>query len=109
MDLGGLLIVPACILLLRLAPMLAQGTALFGLILVSLPGLLIYTRTGDLDLSSVVWMSFGAVFGGLVGAYVLFTYITPALAVSLFGATLALIAVGRFLGANAPRDTDPQQ
>jgi len=107
MDLGGVLIVPACLLLLGLDPTMAQGTALFGLLLVSLPGVLIYSRTGDIDFGSVAWMSLGALFGGLVGAWVVFTKLSPPMVVSVFGVAFALIAVGRFLGAGTPREQPP--
>jgi len=98
------LIVPACLLLLGLDPEMAQGTALFGLLLVSLPGVLIYSRTGDVDLGSAAWMSLGALFGGLVGAWVVFTKLSPPLVVTVFGVAFALVAVGRFLGAGTPRE-----
>jgi hypothetical protein len=100
MDLGGVLIIPACLLLLRLDPLMAQGTALVGLMIVSLSGLLIYTRTGEVELGSAVWMSLGGLFGGLVGAYFAVRLLAPAMLVSVFGIVLTLVAFARFLGAS---------
>lgn len=101
MDLGGVLVVPACLMLLRIGVTASQGTALFCLLLVSLPGLLIYNRSGEVDRGSTAWMSLGGVFGGLVGAYYAFR-LTHFL-VTLFGISLALIGLGRFMGAGSPR------
>ena len=44
-------------------------------------------------------MSLGALFGGLVGAWLVFTKLSSPMIVTVFGVAFALIALGRFLGA----------
>lgn len=99
MELGGVLVVPACLLLLRLDPEMAMGTALVGLIAVSLSGLLIYLRAGEVDRDAGAQMSLGALFGGLVGAYFAMR-VSPSMLVTIYGIVLALVAVGRFMSAS---------
>lgn len=91
-GLGGVLLVPAAIYLLGLPPHLAQGTALVVLLLAALPGALIHARRGDLEPQSAAWVSFGAVFGGLIGAYFA-TRLLPGALLSLSGAVLLVLGV----------------
>ncbi|MGO8671929.1 MAG: sulfite exporter TauE/SafE family protein [Capsulimonadaceae bacterium] len=110
MDLGGILVVPAGFLLLGLSPLSAQGTALAGLLIVSLPGVLIYARSGNFDAGSASWMSLGALFGGLIGSYYATTVLSPSGLVLIFGIASILIGLWRFLTAGTrhdPSSSDP--
>jgi uncharacterized membrane protein YfcA len=97
LDLGGILIIPACLLLLHMGPLASQGVALVVIMSVSLFGLLIYAHNGDIEIQSAWWMSLGAVFGGLVGSYIAFSLINEATLISLLGATICIIGLARFL------------
>lgn len=68
-EMGGVLLVPAAVYGLGLAPHAAQGTALVVLLLAALPGMAIHARRGDVAPQPASWVSLGAVFGALVGAY----------------------------------------
>lgn len=92
MALGGVLLVPAAIFLLSLPPHAAQGTALVVLILASLPGMLIHARRGEVEPQSATWLSVGAVFGGLTGAFYAVRLPDHAL-VFVFGLALAILGV----------------
>lgn len=91
-GLGGVLLVPAAIYLLGMTPHAAQGTALVVLLLAALPGALIHARRGDVEPQSAAWVSFGAVFGGLIGAYFAVRLLPGAL-LALFGAVLLVLGV----------------
>jgi uncharacterized membrane protein YfcA len=90
-EVGGVLVVPAAEYLLHLPPLVAQGTALVVLMLAALPGLAIYASRRDVEVQSASWMSFGALIGGLIGAYYA-VHMRPVLLVAIFG--IALIVLG---------------
>ncbi|BDI31794.1 hypothetical protein CCAX7_38450 [Capsulimonas corticalis] len=102
----GVFVVPAEILLLHLRPLEAQGTAIVALAIASLPGMLIYRRTGAFDAQSATWIAFGGLFGGLVGAYNAVHSISAYGQVALYGALASVIGafwvqseIGRRAGA----------
>lgn len=99
-GLGGVLVVPAAIYLLGMTPHAAQGTALVVLLLAALPGALIHARRGDVEPQSAAWVSFGAVFGGLMGAYFA-VRLSPGALLAVFGAILLALGV-TLLWRNAP-------
>ena len=92
-GLGGVLMVPAAIYGLGMPPHDAQGTALVVLALASLPGMLIHARRGDVEPQAATWLSVGAVFGGLSGAFWAVTTLTDRGAVNLFGLMLLVLGV----------------
>ena len=92
-ELGGVLLVPAAVELLRLPPHIAQGTALVVLLLAALPGMLIYARRGDLEPQATVWLSVGGVFGALAGAFWASRIRSDDALLTLFGLALTLIGV----------------
>lgn len=87
-GLGGVLLVPALIYGLGMPPRPAQGAAILVLALASLPGLLIHARRGVVEPQAATWLSAGAVFGGLAGAYWANTALSDARLLALFGAAL---------------------
>ena len=91
-GLGSELIVPAQIYLLGLTPHVAIGTALVVLALASLPGLLVLARHGQIDLQSAAWLSFGGIFGGLIGAFWA-VHLPDQILLALFGALLTLLGI----------------
>ncbi|MBV9850158.1 MAG: sulfite exporter TauE/SafE family protein [Armatimonadetes bacterium] len=102
-ELGGVLLVPAEVDLLRLPPHLAQGTALIVLLLAALPGMLIYARRGDLEPQATVWLSVGGVFGSLFGAMAAHVYFpNDDTLLALFGLALILIGVAMLWRRDAP-------
>ena len=95
MELGGVLMVPAAEYLLHLPPIVAQGTALVVLMLAALPGLAIYAARRGIEVQSAGWMSFGALLGGLIGAYYAMQ-MRPALLVALYGIALIVLGLSLF-------------
>lgn len=92
-DLGGTLMAPALVYLLRFPAPDAQGTALFVLLIASLPGALRYGAVRQLDSRASVWVSFGAVVGALIGSRGAFALRADGL-IFLYGVALALIGIG---------------
>lgn len=92
-GLGGVLMVPAAVYGLGMPPHIAQGTALVVLALASLPGMLIHARRGDVEVQAATWLSVGAVFGGLAGAFWAVTTLTDQGAILLFGLMLLVLGV----------------
>lgn len=94
-DLGGTLMVPALIYLLRFPAPDAQGTALFVLLIASLPGALRYGAVRQLDSRASVWVSLGAVIGALIGSRGAFSLRADGL-IFIYGIALVLIGLGIF-------------
>lgn len=67
---GGVVIVPALILLVHMKPHLATGTSLGALLLpVGLLGAWQYYRQGSLDVRISLWIAMGLAVGALLGAF----------------------------------------
>lgn len=106
LDLGGVLVIPACLLFLHMSPLASQGVALVVIMSVSILGLLIYAQTGDIEIQSAWWMSLGAIFGGLIGSYIAFNILSELRLISLLGITLCIIGLVRFLTIEKTPKTD---
>jgi hypothetical protein len=92
-DLGGVLSVPCLIYFVRLSPIDAQGTALFCVLLASLPTAIIYSTRNAVEPTSSVGMSVGAVFGGLIGSRAACSgMLSPNALLSVYG--IVLVAIG---------------
>lgn len=101
---GGVLLVPAAIYGLHLVPQMAEGTALFVLLLASLPGMLIHAQQGDLDPQPATWISIGAVFGALVGAFYGATVLSPVLLLLIYGLVLVFVGLAMLWRRDRPAD-----
>lgn len=94
MGLGAELIVPVEVYLLGLPPNLAIGTAILVLTLASLPGVLLLLSRRQIEAQSAVWLSFGGLLGGLIGAVWAVSLPSNSLIV-LFGLLLAVLGIFR--------------
>lgn len=90
---GGIVIVPALILLAHQPPPRATGTSLAALLLpVGLLGAWEYYRKGDVDLSAALWIAFGLVVGIWLGAH-FGTRVSGRMLQRAFAGFLMLVAV----------------
>jgi len=89
---GGILIVPALVLAMRMDQRLAHGTSLAAVLPIALSSTLGYGLEGKIDWPVAVLLSAGAVGGAVVGTHVLHVLPRRALALS-FGILLVLTAV----------------
>jgi len=68
---GGIIIVPALISIFKYRYKTAVGTSLMALLLpVGLPGVLIYYRTGQLEIGTALLIGLGLSFGAMLGALI---------------------------------------
>lgn len=89
---GGVVIVPALIVLAGLAPISATGTSLGALLLpVGALGAWEYYRRGDMKLGASLWIALGLFFGAWVGAK-LAHHLTPNQLKKAFAVFLVLVA-----------------
>lgn len=90
---GGILIVPALILLAKFSPQLATGTSLGVLLMpVGILGALTYYKEGNMRFSASLWIAAGLFVGAYFGAKVAHQ-MSPLLLRRLFAVFLALVAV----------------
>lgn len=68
---GGILIVPALVLLLGVEQRLATGTSLLAVVPISIFGVIAYLAHGTIDWRIAGLLSIGAITGGLYGSYLL--------------------------------------
>lgn len=100
---GGLVMVPALVLLLGYPQYQAQGTSLAVIVPVSVSGALIHLLRGNVIRRLVTWLAAGAVIGVLIVGPRVFT-VHPGLLRTCFG--IFLIMVGVFLvGSRRARET----
>jgi uncharacterized membrane protein YfcA len=90
---GGLLIVPALVLVARMPIQGAIGTSLGALLLpAGLLGALVYYRSGQLDVKAALLIAAGLFVGAWVGAQIAHELRTPTLT-RLFAVFLVIVAV----------------
>jgi uncharacterized membrane protein YfcA len=90
---GGLLIVPALVLITRMPILAATGTSLGALLLpAGLLGALVYYRAGNLNVKAALLISVGLFVGAWLGAQIAHELRTTTLT-RLFAVFLAFVAV----------------
>ena len=96
---GGIVIVPALIVIAQFAPQKATGTSLAALLLpVGILGVLRYYRDGNVDITSALLIALGLMVGAYFGAEI--AHGLPGRELQrLFSVFLAAIAVYLFLSA----------
>ena len=95
---GGILIVPALILLARFQPRDAAGTSIGALILpVGLLGAWTYYKEGSLKVAPALWISLGLFVGIYAGALVA-QYISAVTLRRAFAVMLVLVAAKMWVG-----------
>ncbi|MHB1001520.1 MAG: sulfite exporter TauE/SafE family protein [Armatimonadota bacterium] len=65
---GGIIMIPALVLLLGASQQLAQGISLAVIIPVSISGAIIHAKHGNVVLKDAVWLAIGGIAGALLGA-----------------------------------------
>ena len=99
---GGILIVPALVLLLGFDQHLAQGTSLVVIIPAALAGSWTHYRRGRLDLRVAAFVAVGGVVGAAIGSLSALS-LDDALLQRLFAVVLIVVALRMLI----PRRSDP--
>jgi len=90
---GGIIIVPALILIARLSPIAATGTSLGALLLpVGALGAWEYYRRGNLNIAAALWVALGLFAGAWIGARLAQT-LSPLQLRRMFAAFLAIVSI----------------
>ena len=99
---GGVVIVPALLLIARMPATTATGTSLGALLLpVGALGAWTYYRNGHLDVRASLWIALGLFFGAYIGARLAQT-LTPVQLKRAFAVFLVLVAARMWWSARAP-------
>ena len=97
---GGILIVPAFVLLLKFDQRLANGTSLGAVLPISVAGLITYWTHGNVDWYMALWLAIGALAGAVVGTK--WIHILPKKVLGyLFAVMLLITAIRLFIPLNA--------
>lgn len=97
---GGMLLVPALVLLVGLDQHLAQGVSLSVVAITSLAGAVTHHRQGTLRLATVAWVAPAAVACGFIGASIA-TELDAAVLGKIFGVVLVAMSGLLLLGREA--------
>lgn len=103
---GGVLIVPALVLLMRFEQKVATGTSLLAVGPISLAGTLAYALEGNVDWVVSLFLAIGMVGGGVLGSYLL-TKLHTTLISWIFVGVLVIIAVRMFFADPVRGDPNP--
>ncbi len=66
---GGMVMIPAMVLILGISQKLAQGISLAAMIPTALSGMLMHARMGNVEVKAGKWIGLGAIVGALAGGY----------------------------------------
>jgi uncharacterized membrane protein YfcA len=97
---GGILIVPALVLVLKMEQRLAHGTSLAAVLPISVASLATYWANGNVDWPVAFWIAVGAVTGAVLGTKLLHVLPERVLGYA-FAALLVVTAVRLFIDTEA--------
>jgi hypothetical protein len=98
---GGIIMIPAMVLLLGLGQKLAQGISLAVIIPVSISGAMIHARHGNVSSGVAVPLAVGGIAGGLIGARVA-VGLDPLVLRSMFGILMLIMGALMLIRRQAP-------
>lgn len=97
---GGILVVPALVLFVKMDQRMAHGTSLAAVLPISMASLVTYWVQGNVDWPVAAWLAIGAVAGALLGTKLLHVLPHKALAIG-FSALLLVTAARLFMAGDA--------
>lgn len=98
---GGLVMVPALVLLFGLSQRVAQGISLAVIIPVSISGSFIHSRHGNVGWGVAWWLALGGIVGGLVGSHLAVIRIPEMTLRGMFG--LLMLVTGLLMARHRPQ------
>lgn len=90
---GGIIMIPALVLLFSFSQTMAQGISLAVIIPVSISGALIHNRNGNVRWNIAFWLGIGGVVGALIGARIANLEVSDLALKGMFGALTLIIGV----------------
>lgn len=97
---GGILVVPALVLFVKMDQRIAHGTSLAAVLPISMASLVTYWVQGNVDWPVAAWLAIGAVAGAVLGTKLLHVLPHKALAIG-FSALLLVTAARLFMAGDA--------
>lgn len=97
---GGILIVPALVLLVHMEQRLAHGTSLAAVLPIATASFITYTAHGNVDFTIALWLAVGAVAGAFIGTRLLHVLPERTLGI-LFVIMLVVSAIRLFTASDA--------
>lgn len=94
---GGILVVPALVLFVKMDQRIAHGTSLAAVLPISMASLVTYWVQGNVDWPVAAWLAIGAVAGALLGTKLL--HVLPRKALAIGFSTLLLVTAARLFMA----------
>jgi uncharacterized protein len=92
-EIGSILVVPLLLFFLGKTIWQSEGTALFVLVLASLPTVLIHALKGQINANAAIALSIGAVFGALYGSHSAVYQVADGTLVLITGITIAVFSL----------------
>ncbi|MHB1139973.1 MAG: sulfite exporter TauE/SafE family protein [Microthrixaceae bacterium] len=97
---GGILMVPALVMVMRMDQRLAHGTSLAAVVPIAVSSTISYAISGEVDWAVVGWLALGAIAGAVVGTHLLAS-LSPKLLGGAFAALLVATALRLLLDQGA--------
>jgi len=95
---GAIILIPSLVYVFKFSQHLAQGTALAALLLpVGILAVIKYHKSGDVNIKVALFIAFGFIIGGFVGATLVQAVPSPILK-KIFAVMLLCISLYMFLG-----------
>lgn len=98
---GGIVMVPAMVILLGISQKMAQGISLAVIIPVSISGAMMHAKNGNVDFSTGIWLAIGGILGALLGAHIAIG-LNPNYLCRAFG--ILMIVMGAISYFNKPKN-----
>lgn len=90
---GGIIMIPAMVLLFGFSQKMAQGISLAVIIPVSISGALIHNRQGNVRWDTAFWLGLGGILGGLIGARLAVLQISDLALRGMFGVLTLVVGI----------------
>ena len=90
---GGIVMIPAMVLLLGYTQKMAQGISLAVIIPVSISGALIHNKHGNVRWDTVLWLGLGGIIGGLIGARIAVLEVSDLALRGMFGILTLIVGI----------------
>ena len=90
---GGIVMIPALVLIFGFAQKMAQGISLAVIIPVSISGALIHNKHGNVRWDTAFWLGVGGIIGGLIGAWIAVREVSDLALRGMFGVLTLVIGI----------------
>ena len=90
---GGIIMIPALVLVFGFSQKMAQGISLAVIIPVSISGALIHNKHGNVRWDTAFWLGLGGIIGGLIGARIAVLEVSDLALKGMFGFLTLIVGI----------------